>query len=102
MRSRKNTCLRQLAGGRRSDLVRFGRFLSNPRVTVDGLIEGGASRAGCIGCECRALRPMPSIFTDIFRTIIHPTYLRLTPHTTLDKRKPDEAYFDGKEMMKAA
>ena len=24
------------------------------------------------------------------------------PHTALDKRTPDEAYFDGKEMMKAA
>jgi len=23
-------------------------------------------------------------------------------HTALDKRTPDEAYFDGKEMMKAA
>jgi len=23
-------------------------------------------------------------------------------HTTLDKRTPDKAYFDGKEMMKAA
>jgi len=24
------------------------------------------------------------------------------PHTALDKRTPDEAYFDGREMMKAA
>ncbi|MEE9455427.1 MAG: integrase core domain-containing protein [Paracoccaceae bacterium] len=24
------------------------------------------------------------------------------PHTALDKRTPDEAYFDGNEMMKAA
>ena len=24
------------------------------------------------------------------------------PHTALDKRTPDEAYFDSKEMMKAA
>ncbi|MBE9524949.1 MAG: hypothetical protein IMY76_07600 [Chloroflexi bacterium] len=31
----------KLAGGRRSDIVRFGRFLANPRVTVNGLIEGG-------------------------------------------------------------
>jgi len=37
MISRKSTCLRQLAGGRRSDVVRFVRFLANPRVMVDGV-----------------------------------------------------------------
>jgi hypothetical protein len=45
MISRKSTCLRQLAGGRRSDVGRFGRFLSNPGVTVGGLIEGWAACA---------------------------------------------------------
>jgi len=37
---RPSTCLRRLARGRRSQLVGFGRFLSNRRVTVDRLIEG--------------------------------------------------------------
>ncbi len=34
MIGRKSTSLRQLAGGHRSDVVGFGRFLANPRVTV--------------------------------------------------------------------
>jgi hypothetical protein len=33
-------CLRQLGRGRRSETVGFGRFLANPKVTVDRLIEG--------------------------------------------------------------
>jgi hypothetical protein len=33
-------CVRQLAQSERSQEVRFGRFLANPRVTVDKLIEG--------------------------------------------------------------
>src|SRR5260370_6099000 len=37
---RPSVCLRRLARGRRSQLVAFGRFLANPRVTVDRLIEG--------------------------------------------------------------
>ncbi len=32
-------CLRRL-GGRRADEVRFGRFLANPKVTVERLIAG--------------------------------------------------------------
>ena len=39
MVARKRACLRQL-GGRRSQEVRFGRFLANPKVTVERLIEG--------------------------------------------------------------
>lgn len=39
MVARKQICLRRL-GGRRSQEVRFGRFLANPRVTVERLIEG--------------------------------------------------------------
>jgi len=39
MVARKRVCLRRL-GGRRSQEVRFGRFLANPRVTVERLIEG--------------------------------------------------------------
>jgi hypothetical protein len=37
---RKSVCLRRLAGGQRRSIVRFGRFLANPRVTVERLIEG--------------------------------------------------------------
>jgi hypothetical protein len=33
-------CVRQLAGGLRSQIVAFGRFLANRKVTVEGLIEG--------------------------------------------------------------
>jgi hypothetical protein len=40
MVARPSVCLRRLARGRRSQLVGFGRFLANPRVTVDRLIEG--------------------------------------------------------------
>lgn len=39
MVARGAVCLRRL-GGRRADEVRFGRFLANPKVTVDGLIAG--------------------------------------------------------------
>lgn len=39
MVARKQICLRRL-GGRRSQEVRFGRFLANPRVTVERLIAG--------------------------------------------------------------
>lgn len=37
--ARGEVCLRRL-GGRRADEVRFGRFLANPRVTVERLIGG--------------------------------------------------------------
>jgi hypothetical protein len=37
---RSSVCLRRLARGRRSQVVGFGRFLANRRVTVDRLIEG--------------------------------------------------------------
>src|SRR3984957_5119501 len=37
---RPSVCLRRLARGRRSQQVGFGRFLANPKVTVDRLIEG--------------------------------------------------------------
>jgi hypothetical protein len=40
MVARPSVCLRRLARGRRSQLVGFGRFLANRRVTVDRLIEG--------------------------------------------------------------
>jgi Transposase DDE domain len=36
------SCLRQLAEGSETLEIRFGRFLRNPRVTVEGIIEGGS------------------------------------------------------------
>ena len=39
MVARKSVCLRRLCGGRRAGQVRFGRFLANPRVTVQRVIE---------------------------------------------------------------
>ena len=44
MAARKSVCLRRLAGGRRADIVRFGRFLGNERVTVEQLIAGWGER----------------------------------------------------------
>ena len=40
MVARESTCLRRLAGGERAEIVRYGRFLANPKVTVEALIEG--------------------------------------------------------------
>jgi hypothetical protein len=40
MVARKSVCLRRAAGGKRSQIVRYGRFLDNHKVTVASLIEG--------------------------------------------------------------
>ena len=58
MVARTSTCLRRLAGGRRSGIVGFSRFLANPRVTVDALINGwGAELAqGCAGRHILAIQ----------------------------------------------
>lgn len=40
MVARPTVCLRQLGNGQRAQEVGFGRFLANPRVTVEQLIEG--------------------------------------------------------------
>jgi hypothetical protein len=40
MVARKSACLRRAARGKRAEIVRYGRFLDNPKVTVDSLIEG--------------------------------------------------------------
>ncbi len=45
MVARASVCLRRL-GGRRSQEVRFGRFLSNDKVTLDRLIEGWSEQTG--------------------------------------------------------
>lgn len=40
MVARESACLRRAAGGERSQIVRYGRFLDNRKVTVASLIEG--------------------------------------------------------------
>jgi hypothetical protein len=44
MVARKSVCLRRAAGGKRSQIVRYGRFLDNHKVTVASLIEGWGTR----------------------------------------------------------
>ena len=47
MVARKSVCLRRLARGRRSEIIRYGRFLANPKVSVAALLEGwGEQTAG--------------------------------------------------------
>jgi Transposase DDE domain len=43
MVARQSTCMRRLAAGRRRGIVGFSRFLANPRVTVEALVEGWGS-----------------------------------------------------------
>ena len=43
---RQCLCLRRLAAGSRAAEVRFGRFLANPKVTVERLIEGWSRQTG--------------------------------------------------------
>lgn len=58
MVARTSTCLRRLAGGRRSEIVGFSRFLANPRVTVEALLDGwGAELSrGCAGRHILAIQ----------------------------------------------
>lgn len=47
MVARKSVCLRHAAGGKRSQIVRYGRFLDNRKVTLASLIVGwGKQTAG--------------------------------------------------------
>src|ERR1700740_1476726 len=40
MVARATVCMRHLPGGCRAQLVRYGRFLANPNVTVAALLDG--------------------------------------------------------------
>jgi hypothetical protein len=63
MVSRASVCLRRLASGSRRDIIGFGRFLANPRVTVEALLEGwgtGASQA-CSGRHVLAIQDTSEI-----------------------------------------
>jgi len=49
MVARKSVCLRRAAGGKASQIVRYGRFLDHRKVTVASLIEGWGKQDG----DCR-------------------------------------------------
>jgi len=40
MVARASSCVRRIAGGRRSQIVRYGRFLANEKVTLDAVLAG--------------------------------------------------------------
>ena len=63
MVARTRICLRRLAGGRRSGIVGFSRFLANPRVTVEALLDGwGAELSqGCAGRHILAIQDTSEI-----------------------------------------
>jgi hypothetical protein len=58
MVGRQSICLRRLAGGRRGGIVGFSRFLANPRVTSERLIEGWGTEisAACAGRHVLAIQ----------------------------------------------
>lgn len=63
MVERKSVRLRRLAVGQRRDIVRFGRFLSNPRVTVERLIAGWGepTASACAGRHVLAIQDTSEI-----------------------------------------
>ena len=63
MVARTRICLRRLAGGRRSGIVGFSRFLANPRVTVEALPDGwGAEHTPrCAGRHILAIQDSSEI-----------------------------------------
>jgi hypothetical protein len=67
MVARKSVCLRRLAGGRRAQIVRFGRFLDNERVTSERIIEGwgGQTAVAAAGRHVLAIQDSSDI---TFRT----------------------------------
>lgn len=63
MVARESICLRRLAGGRRGGIVGFSRFLANPRVTVEALIEGWGEEIAeaCAGRHVLAIQDTSEI-----------------------------------------
>lgn len=63
MVSRQSVCLRLLAAGTRRDIIGFDRFLGNPRVSLERLIEGwGAeAQAACGGRHVLAIQDTSEI-----------------------------------------
>ena len=58
MVDRASVCVRRLAGGRRSGIVGFARFLANPRVTIEALLDGWGAELGeaCAGRHVLAIQ----------------------------------------------
>jgi hypothetical protein len=58
MVGRQSVCLRRLAGGLRGEIVGFGRFLSNRKVTTEAVIEGWSAglSAACEGRHVLAIQ----------------------------------------------
>jgi hypothetical protein len=63
MVSRESVCLRRLAGGRRRGIIGFDRFLANPRVTTERLVEGWgfAASEACPGRHVLAIQDTSEI-----------------------------------------
>jgi hypothetical protein len=63
MASEQSVCLRRLAGGTRRGIVGFGRFLANPKVTTQAVIEGwsGGLAGGCAGRHVLAIQDTSEI-----------------------------------------
>jgi hypothetical protein len=63
MVGRQSVCLRRLACGSRSGIVGFGRFLGNPKVTRERLIEGWGAEAAqaCAGRHVLAIQDTSEI-----------------------------------------
>lgn len=63
MVSDQSVCLRRLAGGRRREIVALNRFLANPRVTTQALIEGWSegTSAACAGLHVLAIQDTSEI-----------------------------------------
>lgn len=58
-----SACLRRVAEGRRAGVVGFGRFLANPRVSVEALVEGWGVEASqaCAGRHVLAIQDTSQI-----------------------------------------
>src|ERR1700739_2221077 len=63
MVDRESVCLRRLASGRRRGVVGFCRFLANPRVTAEALIEGWGAEVveACAGRHVLAIQDTSEI-----------------------------------------
>jgi hypothetical protein len=55
MVARKSVCLRRAAGGKRAQIVRYGRFLDNRKVTVGSLIEGWGKQTSIAAADRHVL-----------------------------------------------
>ena len=52
---RASTCLRRAAAGRRSEIVRYGRFLANEKVTLEALLAGWGEQTAIAAAERHVL-----------------------------------------------